>query len=360
MEKIMVEATTKTYPICFAEDFAFLSQQMKEMGFAGRTMCIITDSQVAPLYLEQVKKELDLVAGSVFSYSFPAGEKQKNLQTIEEMMTFFLQNRFDRKTVLIALGGGVCGDMTGFAASIYMRGIPFVQIPTTLLSQVDSSVGGKTGIDFLGSKNIIGAFYQPDFVYINLNTLKSLPKREFSAGMAEVIKYGYILSRPFLQTLYDNQDAMKQIEVSVLKQVVKNCCQMKAWVVSKDEKENGLREILNFGHTIGHAVESLKEFSLLHGECVGIGMIAILTLGVKRGELAEEELDFAKKLLSAFDIPTTGRNLSAEEVYEQMFLDKKVKNHKISLIMLEEIGKAYATTEVTKDVLLDGISEIIE
>jgi len=356
----MVEAITKTYPICFAEDFSGLAQQLKEAGFVGRNMCVITDHMVAPLYLKQVEKELELVASSVFSYSFVAGEKQKNLQTIEEMMTFFLENYFDRKSVLIALGGGVCGDMTGFAASIFMRGIPFVQIPTTLLAQVDSSVGGKTGVDFLGSKNIIGSFYQPEFVYINLTTLKTLPKREFSAGMAEIIKYGYILSNPFLQSLYDNQDAIEKRELSILKQVVKECCQMKAWVVSQDEKETGLREILNFGHTIGHAIESLKEFSLLHGECVGIGMMGILALGVEKGEIKQEEFDFGQKLLGSFKIPSMVEGVSNQEVYKQMFLDKKVKNCKISLILLKEIGKAYATTEVEEKELLQAIERIIK
>ena len=356
----MVEATTKTYPIFFEEDFSKLSQQMKEMGFVGRTMCVITDHIVAPYYLEQVKEELELVASSVFSYSFLSGEKQKNLKTIEEMMTFFLENHFDRKTVLIALGGGVCGDMTGFAASIFMRGIPFVQIPTTLLAQVDSSVGGKTGIDFLGSKNIIGAFYQPEFVYVNLTTLKTLPKREFSAGMAEVIKYGYILSNPFLQSLYDNQDAIEEKKISILRQVVRECCQMKAWVVSQDEKESGMREILNFGHTIGHAVESLKGFSLLHGECVGIGMMGVLALGCKREEISKEEFDFAKKLLSSFHIPIVVEGISKEAVYEQMFLDKKVKNNKISLVLLKEIGSAFTTMEVEAADLLQAIERIIK
>ena len=198
MESIFVTTPNKTYPILFEQSFELLADSIKKQNIAGRKMCMIADENTHQLYCEEVKKQLEKVSENVYCYCFSAGEKYKNLETISQFYEFFQQNRFDRKTVVVALGGGVCGDMAGFAAATYLRGIPFIQIPTTLLSQVDSSVGGKTGVDFNGAKNSIGAFYQPELVYITTATLKTLPKREFSAGMAEVIKYGCILSNDFI------------------------------------------------------------------------------------------------------------------------------------------------------------------
>ena len=200
----------------------------------------------------------------VCHYVFEAGENSKHLGTISDFYNFFVEEKLDRKSVVVALGGGVVGDMAGFAASTYMRGISFVQVPTTLLAQVDSSVGGKTGVDFNGNKNMIGAFYQPDFVFINSETLKTLPYREVAAGIAEAIKYGYIIDKDFLEYCVENKGSIKSLDNNALIEVIYKCCEAKAYVVSKDEKELGLRAILNFGHTFGHSVETLNNFKLLH------------------------------------------------------------------------------------------------
>ncbi len=360
MEHILVTTPEKTYPIVLEQSFEGLPVLIKEQNLSGRKMCIITDENTDKLYRQVVTEQLKKVTDDVFYYCFTAGEQHKNLETIYDFYKFFQQNRFDRKTVIVALGGGVCGDMAGFSAATYLRGIPFVQIPTTLLAQVDSSVGGKTGVDFNGAKNSIGAFYQPEFVYINTATLETLPKREFSAGMAEVIKYGCILSEQFFQFLIEQKQSIKSMEHTVLCDMIKQCCLMKADVVSKDEKENGLREILNFGHTIGHAIETKLEFELLHGECVALGMIAVLELARKREEVTEKQLQQLKQLLQYFDLPLCVNNVSQESIYEQMFLDKKVKQNKIRFVLPKGIGEVYTTSEVSEKEIMEAINFVVK
>lgn len=360
MERILVTTPAKTYPIVLEQSFEGLSELIKEQKLSNRKMCIVADENTDKLYKQAVTEQLKKVTDDVFYYCFTAGEQHKNLETIYDFYKFFQQNRFDRKTVIVALGGGVCGDMAGFSAATYLRGIPFVQIPTTLLAQVDSSVGGKTGVDFNGAKNSIGAFYQPEFVYINTATLKTLPKREFSAGMAEVIKYGCILSEQFFQFLIEQKQLIKSMEHTILCDMIKQCCLMKADVVSKDEKESGLREILNFGHTIGHAIETKFEFELLHGECVALGMIAVLELGRKREEVTEEQLQQVKQLLQYFDLPIFVNKVSQKSIYEQMFLDKKVKQNKIRFVLPKGVGQVYTTSEVSEKEIMEAINFVVK
>lgn len=338
-----LQVTTKTneYPIIINKGFDGLLQAFENAKLTGRKLCIITDSNVEGVYLDKVKNLLDGHFIKVVSYTFPAGENSKNLDTISDFYDFFVKEQLDRRSVLAALGGGVVGDMTGFAAATYMRGIPFVQIPTTLLAQVDSSVGGKTGVDFKGNKNMVGAFYQPHFVYINTDTLKTLPAREFSAGMAEAIKYGYIIDSDYLKFITDNKAAIKALDDEVMARLVYDSCRCKAYVVDKDEKESGLREILNFGHTFGHAVETLSNFSLIHGECVAIGMAAALCFSLKRGKVSGAELNAAEELMEYFDLPVRVNNIDAEKIFEQMFYDKKTKDGKLNIVVLDKIGHAY-------------------
>lgn len=360
MESIFVTTPNKTYPILFEQSFELLADSIEKQNIAGRKMCIIADENTHHLYAEEVKKQLEKVSESVYCYCFPAGEKYKNLETIYHFYEFFQQNRFDRKTIVVALGGGVCGDMAGFAAATYLRGIPFIQIPTTLLSQVDSSVGGKTGVDFNGAKNSIGAFYQPELVYINTATLKTLPKREFSAGMAEVIKYGCILSNDFIDYLQNNKQYIVSMEHDVLTKMIRKCCLFKADVVSKDEKESGLREILNFGHTIGHALETIFHFQMLHGECVALGMLAVLKLARKQGNITQDNLEQIQELLRYFDLPLSVSNISKQKVYQQMFLDKKVNQNKIRFVLPKRMGEVYTTSELSEHDILEAIEFVVK
>ncbi len=359
-----LNVTTKTnqYPIIINDSFDGLLDAFKRVGLTGRKLCVISDSNVAPLYLDKIKSLLES-SGSfikVVSYIFEAGENSKNLDTISKFYDFFIQEQLDRRSVLVALGGGVVGDMTGYAAATYMRGIPFVQVPTTLLAQVDSSVGGKTGVDYKGNKNMVGAFYQPYFVYINTSTMETLPKREFGAGMAEAVKYGYIIDKDFLTYISDNKESIKALNHEAIAKVVYESCKSKACVVDKDEKESGLREILNFGHTFGHAVETLSDFELIHGECVAIGMVSGLYFSLKRGTITKDELLQAEELLSYFDLPVKAEGFKVEDIFRQMFYDKKTKDGKLNIVALSTLGSAYTEKAASDSEVKDAINYIVK
>lgn len=356
-----LKVTTKTneYPIIIKDSFDGLVDAFERVGLTGRKLCIITDSNVAPIYLDKVKALLDGHFLKVVSYTFEAGENSKNLDVISDFYDFFVKEQLDRRSVLAALGGGVAGDMTGFAAATYMRGIPFVQIPTTLLSQVDSSVGGKTGVDYKGNKNMVGAFYQPHFVYINTATLKTLPKREFAAGMAEAVKHGYIIDKDYLEYITENKESIKALDHDAMAKVVYGSCKCKAFVVDRDEKESGLREILNFGHTFGHAVETLSDFKLIHGECVATGMAAGLYLSAKRGTITQQDLTDAEQLLTYFDLPVRAEGFNADKVFEQMFYDKKTKDGKLNIVLLKKMGEAYTEKNASDDEVKAAINYIV-
>lgn len=360
MKVLNVDTGIKSYPIYIDNNYDELLNSFKNAGLLGRKLCIITDSKVAPIYLDKIKACLEEKFADVISYTFKAGEESKNINTICDFYKFFVENKLDRKSVLIALGGGVTGDMCGFAAATYMRGIPFVQIPTTLLSQVDSSVGGKTGIDFMENKNMVGAFYQPEFVYINSETLKTLPDREVSAGLAEAVKYGYIINKELLEYFFNNREDILSLNSENIIDIIYYSCKDKAYVVSKDEKETGLRAILNFGHTFGHAVETISNFKMLHGECVSVGMIAALYFSYKKGFVSKEDIDNAKELLTYFRLPVHIKDFSAEDIYNQMFYDKKTKNGKLNIVALDKIGNAYIDSNVSEEDVKSAIMYIAE
>lgn len=359
MKLLNIDTGAKKYPIYIDDNYDGLMQAFKNAGLTGRKACIITDTNVAPLYLDKIKALMNNEFTEVASYIFPAGEISKNINTICDFYKFFVEKQLDRKSFLIALGGGVVGDMCGFAAATYMRGIPFVQIPTTLLAQVDSSVGGKTGIDFMQNKNMVGAFYQPEFVYINSSTLNTLPKREVSAGLAEAVKYGYILDKDFLNYCFDNKEDIKNIKSENIIEVIYKSCEAKAYVVSQDEKENGLRAILNFGHTFGHAVETKSDFTMLHGECVAVGMIAALYYSYEKGYVSMEDIQKAESLLSYWNLPIKISDFSKEDIYNQMFYDKKTKNGKLNIVALNKIGEAYIDKNVAADEVKSSIDYIV-
>ena len=346
------------YPICFEEDFSNLAQVMKEEGLVDRKICIVTDSNVGPLYEESVKQVLSEVSSDISVFTFEAGEKNKNLNTVSALYQALIQNGLDRKSLLVALGGGVVGDLTGFGAATYLRGIDFIQVPTTLLAQVDSSVGGKTGVDFQQYKNMVGAFHQPRLVYMNLSTLSSLPAEQFACGMGEVLKTGLICDGDFYQFVCAEQEKIQQLDIALLKKMIRRCCEIKAGVVERDPKEQGERALLNLGHTVGHAVEKLKNFTLLHGQCVGVGLVAAAYLSMKRGLLTKEEYQEICQGCSDYDLPVHVDGLIPEEVLSATKKDKKMEQGHIRFILMDGIGKSFIDKTVTDEELLSCIQEI--
>ncbi len=308
----------------------------------ARCALIVSNDTVAPLYLETVAQQLRGRYAHVLSVVLPDGEVYKSWDAIERIASCLLEAAADRKTVLFALGGGVIGDMTGFAAAIYMRGVPFVQIPTTLLAQVDSSVGGKTAINHVLGKNMLGAFYQPLRVIADLDTLKTLPDRELSAGLAEVIKYGPIADAEFLAWLEANVASLRARDSMALAYAVQRSCEIKAWVVGQDERESGLRAILNFGHTFGHAIETgLGYGAWLHGEAVACGMVMACDLSVRLGLMPEEFLHRMRTLIERAGLPVKApAGIGVERFLELMRVDKKAEDGEIRFVLIERLGQA--------------------
>ena len=342
MDKLIINVS-EPYPIYFDNSYDGLRSVLEESGLfssgKARKIFIVSDSNVAPLYLNAVKKSLN----DAPDFVFPAGESSKNMDTLQNMYKSFLRDKLDRRSLIVALGGGVVGDMVGFAAATFMRGVDFVILPTTLLAQVDAGVGGKTAIDFEGVKNLIGAFHQPRLVYMNLSALKTLPKEEFISGMGEVIKHGLIGSTEYYEYLHKHREDIKKLVPEVMKQVVAGSCKIKAAVVAADEKENNLREILNFGHCVGHAIESLSEYSIPHGCCVAIGMHAALMLS----DVPVEEIDRAVNLMNYFGLPTSCTDFCPDEILQTMYMDKKTINDTIRIVLLKKIGEAYTDSSVS-------------
>lgn len=347
------------YPIYFEEDFQQLSSALKEEGLEGRTFCIVSDTNVAPLYEDVLRESLLKISNHVFSFVFEAGEKNKNLNTIQSLYQTLILNGMDRKGVLVALGGGVVGDMTGFAAATYLRGIDFIQVPTTLLAQVDSSVGGKTGVDFQQYKNMIGAFHQPRLVYMNMNTVHTLPDVEFACGMGEILKTGLICDKEFFTFVCDHAAFIRQHDTAMLAKMIRRCCEIKAGVVERDPKEQGERALLNLGHTIGHAIEKLMDFKLLHGQCVGIGLVAAAAISRNRELLTDEEYQMIAASCKKYDLPVSVENLSVEEILQATKKDKKMESGQIKFILMNGIGKSFIDKTVTDSELENGIREII-
>ncbi len=302
---------------------------------------IVTNDTVAPLYLERLKRQLAPHYKQVESVILPDGEQHKNWASLDRVIDHLLAGAADRKTVLYALGGGVIGDLTGFAAAIYMRGVPFVQVPTTLLAQVDSSVGGKTAINHPRGKNMVGAFYQPVRVVADLDTLDTLPDRELSAGLAEIIKYGPIADATFLDWIERHLDALLARDKSALAHAVKRSCEIKAWVVGQDERESGLRAILNFGHTFGHAIETgLGYGEWLHGEGVGCGMVLASELSARLGLMPSAFVERMTRLLERARLPVKAPRMPIERWLELMRVDKKNEGGEIRFVVIESLGKA--------------------
>ena len=308
----------------------------------GKVVMICTNTTVGPLYADRLNVTLkDAGAKQVHTVSLPDGEEYKDWPTLQRVFDALLQNHCDRKTVLVALGGGVIGDMGGFAASAFMRGIPFIQVPTTLLSQVDSSVGGKTGINHPLGKNMIGAFYQPQMVVTDISTLNTLPDRELSCGLAEIIKHGAIADTDYLDLVEKNMQALLARDADLLSLVVKRSCEIKADVVSKDEREGGIRAILNFGHTFGHAIEAGMGYGQwYHGEAVGCGMVIAAELCRRMGRLTAEDAARLTKIVVDARLPAIAPKLGANRFMELMAHDKKADAGSIKYVLLNGLGSA--------------------
>jgi 3-dehydroquinate synthase len=358
-ERLTVNQNSKPiYDIVFENDFGKLASELEKFDIIGKKLCIVTDSRVKGLYADVVCEALKDKCKKVVVCDFPYGEQNKNLDTVKDIYTFLIENKFERKDMLLALGGGVVGDVTGFVAATYRRGIDFVQIPTTLLAQVDSSVGGKTGVDFDQYKNMVGAFYMPKLVYTNLATLNSLDDRQYYAGMAEVMKYGLIKNAKFYEWIIDNMYEIHERDLETLEYMVLQSCTYKKLVVEKDPLEKGERAILNFGHTIGHAIEKAKNFELLHGECVALGSVAAAYISWKKNLISMDDYYEIRDMFVPFNLPISIENIDPEEIFRLTSSDKKMEGDHIKFILLKKIGKAVIDTTVTKEEIVAGINEI--
>ena len=340
------------YHIYLEPDFAKLPEAVEPLNIKERKLCIVADSTTAELYGAELKKILKETCTYVSMFVFPAGEVNKTLNTVRDLYEHLILEKFDRKDMLVALGGGVVGDLTGFAAATYLRGIGFIQIPTTLLSQVDSSIGGKTGVDFDAYKNMVGAFHMPRLVYMNLNVLKTLPDRQFACGMGEIIKHGLIQDSDYLEKLSTYQREIREKNYAALLWMVADSCKVKRHVVEEDPTEQGIRAWLNFGHTIGHSVEKLKDFTLCHGECVAIGCAAAAWMSWKRGLISEKEKEAAEQLLLDYQLPVRVKGLKPEDIVKTTKLDKKMDAGKVKFVLLKKIGEAFVTRDVEDEELL--------
>lgn len=348
------------YDIVIERDFSNLSSAFEKLGVSGRKLCIVTDSNVGPLYAKEVKEELLKTGNDVFVYTFEAGEKNKTLDTVMDVYEFLINNHFDRKDMLVALGGGVVGDLTGYTAATYLRGIQFIQVPTSLLAQVDSSIGGKTGVDFRAFKNMVGAFHQPKLVYMNISCLKSLNTRLFNSGFGEIIKHGFIKDKAYYEWLKSNIESIKAFDMDYIEQMIYDSCNIKRDVVERDPKEQGERALLNFGHTLGHAIEKLMNFSLYHGECVVLGMITALYISLKRGYINSDEYEDAINMFKLYDFPTSVSGITIEDVVSVSKSDKKMDAGKIKFILLNNVGEAYIDLNVSDDELKEALLNVIK
>ena len=357
MERITVELGERSYPIYIAADFSGLGNAFRKAGIGGKVL--VTDSNVSRLYLEACMDELASAGALVCSHVIEAGEKSKNLDTVKDIYRQLAAQRFDRNSAIAALGGGVTGDIAGFAAATYMRGISYVQIPTSLLAQADSSIGGKTGVDFEGVKNIVGAFYQPRFVYINIGTLRTLPLRELRSGLAEVIKHGLIKDAGFYDYIRLNMRKIFEFDESTLQHITRANCSIKKSVVEQDEKESGLRAVLNLGHTIGHAVESVSGFSLLHGECVSIGIAGAFRLALKMGMVSNTVAEEVELTLEAAGLPVRAAGMEPKQIHAEMLHDKKAKGGKLNFVLPTRIGEVTVRTLDDERILMEVLEELV-
>lgn len=346
------------YDIVFSQDFQALANELEVLEIEKRRICIITDSTVKKLYAEEVVNLIKDKCRKTAVFSFPSGEANKTLDTVQKAYTFLIEEEFDRKDLLIALGGGVVGDLTGFTAATYLRGIDFIQIPTTLLAQADSSIGGKTGVDFDGYKNMVGAFHMPRLVYMNVSVLKTLEERQYFSGFAEIMKHGLIRDHIFYVWLLENMYEICDRDPATMEEMVVRSSNIKKTIVEKDPTEKGERALLNFGHTIGHALEKAKNFELYHGECVALGCVAAAYISWKHELLTMDEYYEIRDMFVPFNLPISIDHINPDEILKLTKSDKKMDAGQIKFILLKKVGKAVIDTTVTDEDIQNAIKEI--
>lgn len=358
MTKVKVELGANSYDISIGENiFSAAAEFLAASNFTK--ILLVTDHIVHDKYAETL---MNLFESRGINYDvviIPAGETSKTLQCAETLYTSAIESRLDRKSAIVALGGGVVGDLAGFVAATYLRGVNFVQVPTTLLAQVDSSVGGKTAVNHRLGKNLIGAFYQPRAVFIDIATLKTLPERELKAGLGEVVKYGVISDENFFSFLERNVDKVLSRDAEILAQIVRRSCEIKAEVVSLDEKETGLRRILNFGHTIAHAVEEETRYEkYCHGEAVAIGMLGAAFISEKIGAVSHAAVERLENLIKRLGLQTHCEGVSVDKLYAALFRDKKTVGGKINWVVMKKIGAVEVTGGVPENIVREALKNI--
>lgn len=362
LEKITVNLAERSYPIYISGGIlGSIGDTLAKHNLRGKAM-IITNPTLNGLYGEATLKSINDAGFASEIFVIPDGEIYKNLDTVSGIYDRLISQNYTRQTILIALGGGVVGDITGFAAATYMRGVRFIQIPTSLVAMTDSSVGGKTGVNHQQGKNIIGAFYQPSFVFIDTNLLKTLPEREYIAGLAEVIKYGVIYDGEFFDYLGENVIRIMSLNNEAVKKIVCDSCRIKARVVEEDERESGLRAILNFGHTIGHALETMTSYERYkHGEAIALGMLAASFIACERGMISLEEYSKIEDVIGRFGLPTRlPADIQIDKTIEQLSKDKKVMDNKVRFVLPIKIGETKIVDDVEKEIIFKSLERLIK
>lgn len=357
MSTVNVDLGERSYKIYIGKDLTDIGDIIKEYKL-DRKIMVVSNPVVDSLYGDKIKGSLEKAGFSVLEAEIPDGEEYKTQEEANVLYDECMKSRLERQSGILALGGGVIGDLAGFVAATFMRGVPFIQVPTSLLAQVDSSVGGKVAVNLPTGKNMVGVFYQPKLVYIDPSVLKTLPKEEFSAGLAEVIKYGVIRDEEFFSFLEDNIDKIKALDESALEKIITRSCEIKASVVQEDEREKNLRAILNYGHTIGHALETLTEYKVYrHGEAVAIGMVYAAKIASLTKICDETLTGRLTGLLKKVDLPVAiSDKLKHEDIIKLLKVDKKVKDEKVRFVLPEAMGKVVIRNDITEEIIKKALS----
>lgn len=345
------------YNIVYSDSYEQLPDILVNLGYQNRKICIVTDTNIASLYLDALFVLIKKADAYATSYVFPAGEESKNLEVVQDLYEKLIYEKFDRKDLLIAFGGGVVGDLTGFAAATYLRGIDYIQLPTSLLSQVDSSIGGKTGVNIHSYKNMIGAFYMPKLVYINLKTIDTLDERQFVSGMGEIIKHGLIKDADYFKWIFEHDDSINKKKMDALYEMVHTSNIIKKQIVENDPTEQGERALLNFGHTLGHTIEKYLEFKLTHGECVLVGCVLSTIISYNKGCISKETKNTIINHLRKYIHFTLPKTTNIDTIIEYTHNDKKTDGNHINFILLKGIGEAYIDTQVSDNDMKQAIIE---